>query len=247
MARGSNEANLGTTGYELLGALQQPGCPICTFVKRGTERYLDRISYDQVNDLTVRDELRKAIGYCAVHGQEWLRLHNTLGTAIIYYDVITNVRRAMAPFLNENSGPARFLPRLRGNNPGNALADALEPTATCPACRQVDRLTDEATRAFAPSLANPDFLAAFRAHATGICLPHLRQTLRHAAEAAHVALLLEIQEAKLAAACADMAEVIRKNDYRFKHEEKGPEFEAPARAVEQAAGRLSTQLNPPKK
>ena len=82
------------------------------------------------------------------------------------------------------------------------------------------------------------FYAAYQDHPTGICLPHLRAVLRGLSDPAPVAALVAAQAAILARTSAALAEVIRKNDYRFRQEPRGDEFQVPPRAVEQAAGSL---------
>ncbi|HMA33168.1 MAG TPA: hypothetical protein VKY74_01710, partial [Chloroflexia bacterium] len=129
---------------------------------------------------------------------------------------------------------------------GPALAAALEPGAPCPGCQQTATVEGQTVLSCAAALADPAFFAAYAGHPLGLCLPHLRGTLRVIGDAALVQRVAGAQAARLATTAAELAEVIRKYDYRFQDEPHGAEFAAPARSVEQVGGRLPTQLNPPR-
>ena len=114
----------------------------------------------------------------------------------------------------------------------------MEPQGGCPACaiaRDTQRLL---SGTFSGALAAGAFLAAYRQHPTGLCLPHLRAVLPVIPDPALVGALVEAHAALLARISADLAEVIRKHDYRYLDEARGDEFAAVAQAVEQAAGTL---------
>jgi hypothetical protein len=243
-------------GYELHLALRHPGCPICRLTNQAVARYLESTSYENVNDLSVREELRAAQGWCAVHAARWLEQLDALGTAIIYKDVLDTARRALRearPVPAAAEAAPDLLGKLRGlvgsgsaPHPGSAIAEALEPTGTCPACAQMRTSERHYLGAFSGALASPAFLVAYRPHPTGICLPHLRAVLRGLPDPALVAALVEAQAAILARTSAALAEVIRKNDYRFRQEPRGDEFRVPAWAVEQAAGSVPNTTGEPR-
>ncbi len=235
-------------GYDLFLALGQPGCPICRLTALAVTRYLETTSYDNVTDIETRATLRATQGWCASHAQQWLGQRDSLGTALIYKDILDNVRRALlaAAALPAPEGePEALFSRLRGRlggsggaRPGSQIAEAIGPSAGCPACaiaRHTERIT---TATFAGALGSRAFLAAYRQHPTGICLPHLRAVLPLITDPALVQALAAAHAALLARISADLAEVIRKNDYRFHDEARGDEFQAPVQAVEQAAGSL---------
>lgn len=236
-------------GYDLFLALRQPGCPICRQTALAVTRHLETTSYDNVTDIETRATLRATQGWCASHAQQWLGQRDSLGTALIYKDILDNVRRALlaAAALPAPEGePEALFSRLRGRlggngggaRPGSRIAEAIAPGAGCPACaiaRHTERIT---TATFAGAFGSGAFRTAYRAHPTGICLPHLRAVLPLIPDPALVQALVEAQAALLARISADLAEVIRKNDYRFRDEAHGDEFQAPAQAVEQAAGSL---------
>jgi hypothetical protein len=256
----SNPGSVDRTAFDLLHAMRQSGsrCPICHLVLKGVAAYLDGISYENVNDPATRHELRKSLGYCAVHGQEWLRLQDTLGTALIYRDVLATVlevlqARVPSSHQAEVTEPDNLKEKLQklfgNNNPGSdvgrALATELEPSAPCPACVYTANVEKDMAESFAGALAHADFLEALRHHEMGLCLPHFRKVLALVTQPPLLRILVQSHQAKLESTLADLSEVIRKYDYRNKDETRGDEFKVPARSVEQAAGSLPTQLNLP--
>lgn len=234
-------------GYELFLALRRPGCPICRLTEGAVTRHLETTSYENVTDVETRAGLRATQGWCASHARQWLDQHDALGTALIYKDILDNVRRTLlaAALPAPDAEPEALLTRLRERmgkansaRPGSHLAEALEPQGGCPACaiaREAERML---VGTFADTLAAGAFLAAYRQHPTGICLPHLRAVLRISPDPALVAALVETHTAILERITADLAEVSRKHDYRFRDEPRGAEFDAVAQAVEHTAGTL---------
>jgi hypothetical protein len=240
--------------FELLTALRdQTSCPVCFLVSRMLNQYFDWLAYESVNDLDVRARLRRSLGYCAPHGRLWREQGDVLATAIIYNDVLTEVRRVLreyGPALANGDGGS-LSSRLRGmfgagqaGGGAAALAEALAPAGPCPACEETLQLEKRTIEAYAKGLAKPEFVEADRVHAMGLCLPHLRAVLPLAGGAGGA--LVEAYTARLDDTSAQLAEVIRKGDYRYAREPKGPEFGAPPRSVEQTAGLLPTRTNMPR-
>ncbi len=254
--------HLDRLAFDLLDALRQPGCPVCRLTHQAARRYLDGISYEMVNDPDVRQELRDSLGYCAVHGQEWLRLQDALGTAIIYRDVLNHLLQTMqaqaqaasttsdSESTQADNGLLDRLQNMLASRPkseaGRALAEALEPASPCPVCSHTLKIEESLAASFAAALANRQFMEAYRRHEMGLCLPHFRSVLRFIAQPSLLRAATQAQAAKLAMTRDDLAEVIRKHDYRFTGESRGDEFNAPARSVEQVGGNLPIQLNMPK-
>ena len=271
-ANGDNNARLGAgpsmdrMGYDLMLALAQPGCPVCRLTRQLVGSYLDGISYELVNDVATREKLSKSLGYCAAHGQELLALKDSLGTAIIYNHIFTEVQRILAKRAPGNltsdalgDKPAAvsggLLGRLQGwlgnegsslgREVGRALADALEPAGPCPACEY--SLTTEVLLldSCVKALANSDFIDAYTRNAGGLCLPHLRGALRRINDVGTVRTLVERQNAFLSSTCAALVEVINKHDYRQADVQRGSEFGAVAASIGHAGGLLPTHLNLP--
>jgi hypothetical protein len=229
-------------GADLLQALSEPGCPLCRVVTGAVQQYLEAISYESVNDLGFREDWRASLGYCPPHGQQWQTLRNALGTALLYRDLcghlLTLLAESGVAAPGDATWAAQMQQRLRrkGTRAGRALARALQPHRPCPACVQHQAIEQRTLAACAEALRVPTFGAAYQAHAQGLCLPHFRALLPHVTDPADLRNLIAWQAAPLAATRADLAEVIRKFDYRFQHEPRGPEFQAVARSLEQVGG-----------
>jgi hypothetical protein len=246
------------SAFEVLLALGQPGCPVCRVTKGAVSAYLEAISYESVNDVSLRERLGRSLGYCAAHGQEWLGLKDSLGTALIYNDVfgrvLTSLEAVSSSQGQEPSGAGNLLDivqkalggRATPDGLGRAIADAIEPSEPCPGCRYASDIEHRMVAACAVGLAYKRFREAYQAHDMGLCLPHFRAVLRRLAQQPFVRVLVSMQVAHLRRARAHLSEVIRKGDYRYRDEARGEEYQAPARSVEQAAGRLPSQINLPR-
>jgi hypothetical protein len=246
------------TAFELLRALQEkPSCPVCQLTLLKVEKYMDALVYESVNDIAVRERLRRSLGWCAPHGRQWLRQGDALGTALIYNDIFTQVQKTLESFAGDSGSEAStgtpkqglvgrlqtMLGRNGGSSVGQALADALEPSGPCPACRQSAEVEQRLLASCAGALEHPDFAAAYSKHPTGLCLPHLRSVLRMVPGDPAALALASVHAAISRATRSQLEEVIRKSDYRYSAEPAGDEFTVPPRSVEQAGGLLPNQIN----
>jgi hypothetical protein len=227
--------------HSLLEACTQPGCPVCRVVLGLVDRYLNVLFYEGVNDIPTRATLRRSRGFCGSHAWRLLggEVGNALGVAIIYHDVLTNVLRDLPPIEGEeqSSGVAAFFIRA-GRQAGSWVKktlSALTPTGTCLACAERDQVTSLAVDILLNSLQEEEFRTAL-AGSDGLCLPHLRQAANQSGSENQVALLLQTSLPQIEALNADLAEFIRKNDYRFRSEGFGKEGDAWRRAVAKAQG-----------
>jgi hypothetical protein len=226
---------------ELIAACHEPGCPVCRVLAKRVRNYLDKLFYEHVNDLKLREELRLGRGFCRTHA--WMALEmgvgDALGVAIIYHDVLTNVLRLWPSGVGV-SGGGGMLERLRRGGSGlrgaaRNLAVALRPQGPCPACQQEADQLDLAVAVLMEAATRPELAAALEGSA-GLCLPHFGKALGGAQTEAQAAELLRLEEAKLAALDAELAELIRKNDYRFRDEAIGAEGDSWKRAVRMVVG-----------
>ncbi|HLZ26997.1 MAG TPA: DUF6062 family protein [Chloroflexota bacterium] len=211
-----------STAFEVRDALAQPGCPVCRLAVRSVGRWLASVAYDQVNDVDLRTELRAARGFCNAHAHRWLaEVHSVLGTAIVYADLLKASLRELDGDTDQRGGLWRA---LRGSQ--------MTDVANCPACRA----QTEAEERFLSALLA---IAAADARAVkgseGVCLKHVRAALRRGGPGAER--VLQHTRAAIERLLADLGEVIRKEDYRFRDEPRtDAERSAPSRAVARAAG-----------
>ncbi len=218
-----------TATFEVRDALARPGCPVCGLALRAVGRFIESVSYEQVNDPGLRAELRTAHGFCNTHAFRWLReARSVLGTAIIYRDVLRTALRGLGPQRPSGRRRRGVFQALLGSSDEAAAAGG------CPACRVQREAEARYLGALLEALADPSVSESFRRSA-GLCLVHTLGAARlggagaeRAADHARRATQRLIEQ---------LNEVIRKEDYRFRREPR-PEGErsAPRRAVEWAAG-----------
>ena len=229
------------TTYKLLEACREPGCPVCRMEQAAVERYLDAQFYENVNSPQLRDWLCASLGFC--HEHAWLtvdkHLGDALGFAIIYHDVLDSTLERLGK--NVPAGSARRWANLLKRVPEQVSAlvqkalYAFTPKKHCPACHQRDEMTHIIVSTLVEELAQPEMAEALRA-SDGLCLPHLRLALQEVRDISLCETLLAIHREKLESLRAELAEFIRKNDYRFLGDGFGKEGDSWLRAVTMTIG-----------
>jgi hypothetical protein len=229
------------TAYELILACAKPGCPVCRLEQKAVQQYMDGLLYESVNSPATRDRLRQSHGFCNEHAWFAVEAHlgDALGFAIIYHDVINSVLRRLEAGVEARPAGrwAALLERLPLGVRGtvqNALY-ALTTWKRCPACQQRDDALDLILTELFKSLAAPETAQALRSSA-GLCFPHLRLALQQAPDAQACETLIDVHRSALESMRAELAELIRKNDYRFNKEKLGKEGDAWSRAVGMVIG-----------
>ncbi|MFZ6027224.1 MAG: DUF6062 family protein [Chloroflexota bacterium] len=230
------------TYHELIRFCAEPGCPICRFVAGNVRGYLKSLFYENVNDPETRLELRHTRAFCFDHA--WLLLDggigDALGTAIIYHDVLNFTAKEAAQADRDLRKRRGWQARLKGMFPrrgahGNAVAAALRPSKPCPVCAERDTTTRLTVDVFADALSDEAFCQAFRA-GPGLCLPHLGQVFERVSSTRGYENLADISQAQLSSLRQELAEFIRKNDYRFRDEKIGAEGTAWRRVIGMIVG-----------
>jgi Family of unknown function (DUF6062) len=214
------------TAFEIRDALREDGCPVCRLALRAVDHYIAAIAYEGVNDRGFRDRLRAAGGFCPSHAYRWLRdSHSVLGTALIYRDLLSAARRD----LEAERPSGSLLSRWRRST--TRAEDVLESSSTtdCPVCETQRAAEARYLDALRAILSEADGSAAFD-RSDGLCVPHTRAALARGGSAA-----TRVQAHALDALgrlLVVLDEVIRKEDYRFRHEPRSDaERAAPAVAV----------------
>ena len=96
-------------------------------------------------------------------------------------------------------------------------------------------MEDHLLRNLLSHITQAEFAEGFRASA-GLCLPHLRMLLEQKGNAEHKAQVLAIQQEIWRTLQGQLAEFIRKHDYRFTAEGMGEEGSSPRRSIEALSG-----------
>jgi hypothetical protein len=208
------------TAFEVREALVETGCAVCRLSLRTVARLIRSIAYEQINDIELRQQLRRAGGFCNSHAHQWLaESRSVLGTALIYRDVLNaSLGELDAPL------PAAGRGRLRGLLGGKA-------SVRCPLCSAQAEAENRYLEALlALVAADGSVLEA----ADALCRRHTLAALRLGGTAAE--LVAQRAREVVTQMLAELDEVIRKEDYRFRQEERTEaERSVPGRAIAWAA------------
>lgn len=226
------------THHNLLDAFRQEGCPVCRLAAAAVTRYFGVLNYEAAGDPGVRIKLRDSLGFCAPHARQLVEEAHVLATATIYAEILPDLiaRLRDVPFRKPGLGAAvaRFKPgadRFRRADATPALA-AADP---CPACRVLADTEAMLLTTLLDSLSETSFRDAF-ATSDGLCLPHLRRALAQASTETAFLSLRDTALAREERLLAQLHEVIRKHDYRFREELSGEERGAGERTTRHVAG-----------
>jgi hypothetical protein len=222
---------------EVREALQRHGCAICHLADRATARFLRSVAYEQVNDVSLREQLRATRGFCTTHAHRWLRdARSVLGTALIYRDAITAALRDLdeQPSSSTRGSPLRALFGLGSSGATGSTGSAGSPPSVCVACRIQQDAQDRYLDALLSGVASGSLGEALD-RSEGVCLPHTLRAIERGGPRAEP--IRQRSRAVAERLVQHLDEVIRKEDYRFRHEPRtDDERAAPRRAVTWASG-----------
>jgi len=114
------------------------------------------------------------------------------------------------------------------------LREVVTPRGECRACRDCRSAEETFAWAFTRSLSSGESDGVFRdlfRKSGGLCLPHFRLALLRVEDESARDLLVEVQRQKMGHLLAELAEYLRKHDYRYAHEPYGLEADAWIRAI----------------
>jgi hypothetical protein len=210
------------TMYEFRLACYKPGCPICTLVQRVGTRYIEGTFTESMLDPVVRQRLVVSLGFCYEHTWQsiTLKLSDALGHAILYQDLVNDVMKKI--------GEGEKIT-------GYQVVSALNPVAPCPACQVEEGALGRIIDSMAHALRDKDFIAEFK-QSSGLCIPHLRRLLP-SLDGEMQEIVLGHQLTCMESLKGELAEFIRKSDYRFRDEAYGKEGDSYKRAAEMIMGK----------
>jgi len=202
--------------YELLAAMGQPGCAVCTRIDRAGRTAIDAMLYESVNDPGVRADLQASGGFCHGHAVMAAENGDAYGLSILYEDLIHQRLDALnqgTPSLEDNDG-------------------------TCPICRTVEACEERALGLFCEHLQEAELAAALD-RADPLCFRHYEALRARLPSPGMREVLYQWELRALGRLRSELAGFIRKGDYHFQHEEVTRE-EATAwrRAMEWFVGKL---------
>ncbi len=223
--------------FDLVEACRDAGCPVCRLGREAAADTLDAILYESVNDPGIRDSLRRSWGFCAEHAPMLRQVeHAAGGVAIMYGDFLRRARER----LREAAEDAE---RLAASNSPGGRRRRRAPTAPlaarqggCLACQAQHGAEDRALTVLLDSFDDPRLREAYAASA-GLCLTHLEAAWLAKAGHPRLGALLRDAGERAGRLGAELAEFVRKLDYRFGHEPVSEEEgTAWSRALEWFAG-----------
>jgi hypothetical protein len=225
---------------ELLEAFGEAACPVCRVVAVSTDRLVDAVLFEMVNDVRVREELNAARGYCHRHAALFVRPGSALGAATMMQGVLKVLLRALE---GHESGQVSGLRRLfRAGDPAAAgLAASLAPQVPCPLCAGEAVTLGHYLTTLRQYLTPGSELSSAYARSDGLCLPHFRQAAEGAGGET-LEELVRVQKIVWERLNAELEEFLRKNDYRFSHEKMGAERDSWQRALSAISGPLPDHL-----
>ena len=219
-----------TSDYQrLLYACTQAGCSLCRLAQENTHRYLDAWKYDLFTDVGVREELRRTQGFCHDHTWQLVRMGANLQLAQAYRDILSDAAEQLQAAGTEASQSGGLLRRI---------FETKRERPPCPACRQYEQAEIRLVNMLRKALLDPTFYQQFAA-SQGLCLDHFRlacELKMSDTPGEWLPLLRQAQLAGLQRLDAQLGELIRKHDYRFKDEAHGPEMVSWKKAAGLVAG-----------
>ncbi len=232
----STEKGPSMTFYDLIEACGDEGCPVCRLGREAAFDSLGAIIYESINDPGVRETLRRSWGFCPPHAQMLTAVENPAGgVAIMYGDFLRHVRDRFRQAADEadrlavSSGAGG---RWRRRAPPKGLATR---EGLCLACRAEREAERRALAALLDHFDDPRLRDAY-AGSAGLCLPHIETAWRQGVGHARLGALLRDAEERAGRLGVELAEFVRKLDYRFKDEPKGGEQTAWSRVLDWFAG-----------
>jgi hypothetical protein len=220
------------TYLDLIEACQKSGCLVCTLRDDMVESYIRMLFHEHVNDPPSRDKLRYSYGLCFQHS--WLaidaQLGNALGVAIISHDVVRKLLQDLSE-LPANDGRSNVLKKLLQASRRQSQRESwLMPKMDCPVCMHQDLVEERVLKTLVESIQKKELSDAIQ-HSDGLCLTHLRQSLVRSSSTESDDVLLNLARACWEKMEEELAEFIRKNDYRFSKEGFGVEKDSWLRAT----------------
>lgn len=227
--------------FDLVETFATPGCAVCNLVLRDVDHFLDSLLYEYVNDRDTHRIFRASRGLCNEHSWQLLRYTgSSLGIAILYRAVVDEVLKTIES-VPTTPAAASGLARLRGNHArssATSLADQLEPTEMCLACKLQSEVEQRYLHTLSTYIADDKIDAAYRASA-GLCLTHFQVLLRQmqtSNSSVHLEQVVTIQRTIWLGLKAELEEFADKSSHERMHEAMGREGDSWQRAIASVAG-----------
>ncbi|GMV37678.1 MAG: hypothetical protein AMXMBFR61_21860 [Fimbriimonadales bacterium] len=197
---------------DLLQAMSDEGCPVCTVIRAAAQRRIETQFHELVNDEAVRARLRHSGGLCTAHLEDYITLGDPLGLSIIAKDLLLHEVQQLG----------------RGRR----------TTRRCPICADMEDHAKRTCADLARLLVQPAWRARYEA-SEGLCIPHLSELLR-LCDAGTAEWVAKVERSKLASLTEALELVIRHHDYRYQREPWGDEVGSWKQALRKLCGQPRT-------
>jgi len=183
-----------STYFDLRDACAQNRCPVCRLLDRGTERSMENLLYENVNDGGIRARLRKSLGFCKEHALFLIKIGDTLGIAIIYQDILRSILKSYT------------------GEPSFGL-----PTAQCPVCELRSKNERGLIDTLVEYLDDSEMKSALE-KSEGVCLPHLYHLWQACKDSSKREWITDLHAQILRKLRARLSSYVRKQDVQFQNE-----------------------------
>jgi len=222
--------------FELLDALETPGCLLCNRVKELSWKFLDNLYYERVLDGGTRVGLIEAKGFCNWHA--WMSTeirHSDSGIAIIYKQLLDIEIEKLSKWTRARGSSDTKLKLKTWKKYLNAILSSWTNKAFCPICDAVQEHERFDEGVLLDFIDEEEFSQEFE-KSSGICIRHLVRIMQTFGEHPSLPWLIERQLQKYKFLSYELGEYDRKRAYQFSNEPNGSEVDSWKRVLEQFAG-----------
>jgi hypothetical protein len=213
------------------------GCPVCLRRAEDLARFCSALVGEGWRRRETLQGIRDALGFCAMHTR-------TLA-AVAPPEVVGAISAEAADAVADRLRACLRIPAGSSAEPvtrplrRRALAKAREALAgrdRCPACERIAAAEQSLVSELVDALKTEGRARRFR-DGPGLCMRHFVEVALLCESPELLRILLQRQRQGLLSLLRDLREFLRKVDYRYRDEPKGPEQDAWLRALERFSGR----------
>ena len=205
---------------------------LCRLAQESTFRYLGAWKYELFTDVDLQKELRRSHGFCHTHTWQLAQMGASLQLAQNYRAILSDTMEQLQA-IEEKAPSGGKLRRFFDTG-----TEAKGHQNDCPACLQQRQAETHLVHTLRHALLDPEFQTVF-SNSSGLCLAHLQLTSELKLSDTPGNWLSQLRKGQIA--CLQrldqqLAELIRKHDYRFQDEERGDEMVSWIQAAGLVAG-----------
>ena len=234
-------------------------CPLCYLTEKSETRFIETFYSEWIMDPGCRANVLRSRGFCNYHLHQLLRFTENHpekhGLAIILEDLVRDRLKSLERLCDDDHNPigigsqADLLATLKhlllGRTPESLHRFAQEVfvnlshmESLCPACLSLSESDRSNCQTMIRMMVEDQGFRIIFKESNGLCLPHLTELMRFASErldrqsfSSVVEILLPLQVKRFKRLKFELSEFIRKQDYRFRKEGFGPEFDVVERTI----------------